>query len=74
MYNPGAKEFKGSKSATEAEFEGINQMKKEQQQSLAKSSQSRGTVPVTLLTAHLRGNLRTRQDRGLNPQVTISQW
>lgn len=73
MYNPDAKEFKGSTSATEAEFEGINQMKRKQRQSLAKSSRGGGKVPGALLTANLTGNLRTRQDRDLKPQGTISQ-
>lgn len=59
MYNPKAEEFKSSKSAIAAEFEGIEsreeEMKAEPSKQLCHRSEK---VPQTLWTANERGNLR----------------
>lgn len=71
MYNLDIEEFKGSKSATEVECEGIKsgeeEMEAEPSRALTDQDGSNASA-----AAHVRGNVRTLRERDWKPQLSPS--
>lgn len=71
MYNLDVEEFKGSKSATEVEWEGIKSGEEEMEAGPSRALTDQDSSK-TSAAAHLRGNVSTLQERDWKPQLSPS--